>query len=223
MRALKRFGRNGRLPRQRDKETRRQGDKGKRLFSLSPCLLVPLSFCTLEWPPRRLIPLLLLALTGTTGCANYRIGERSLYAPDIQTVYVPMIPSGSYRRFLGEWLTEAIVKRIEQVTPYKVVNTPDADSVLKVRIITDTKQTLMESFTDEPREQALTLQIAADWLNRNGQQLGQPVNVPLPSTLNSINQASNIFPELGQSTVSAEMQDVQRLAQQIVSMMEAPW
>ena len=173
---------------------------------------------------RRLSLCLLLALAGTTGCTNYRMGARSIYAPDIQTVYVPMIRSNSYRRYLGEWLTEAVVKRIEQVTPYKVVGQPDlADSVLKVQIITDTKQTLMESFTDEPREQQFSLQIAADWINRNGEQLGQPVNVPLPPTLNPINQSSNLFPELGQSTTSAEQQDIERLAVQVVSMMEAPW
>jgi hypothetical protein len=171
-------------------------------------------------PPLLLLSLLLFA---APGCANYRMGARSIYAPDIQTVYVPMIQSNSFRRYLGEWLTEAVVKRIEQVTPYKVVNTPDADSILTCRLMSDTKQMLMESFTDEPRELQFTIQVSADWINRNGDQLGQPVNVPLPPTLNPINQSSNLFPELGQSVSSAEMADVQRMAVQIVSMMEAPW
>ncbi|HET6884014.1 MAG TPA: LPS assembly lipoprotein LptE [Pirellulales bacterium] len=171
----------------------------------------------------RLLLTLVLALLGAPGCANYRIGSRSIYAPDIQTVYVPMIQSNSYRRELGQWLTEAIVKRIEEVTPYKVVSSPDADSILRVRVLTDSKQTLMESFTDEPREQQFNMQIAADWMNRNGQQIGQPVNVPLPPSLNPIDQSSNLFPELGQSVVSAEENEIRRLAQQVVSMMEAPW
>lgn len=206
-----------------EKEASRQGGKGKCAFSLSPCLRVSLSFCRADRHLRRIALALLTALIGAPGCANYRIGERSLYAPDIQTVYVPMIQSNSYRRYLGEWLTEAIVKRIEEVTPYKVVNTPDADSVLKVRILTDTKQTLMESYTDEPREQQFGLQIAADWVNRNGQQLGQPVNVPLPPSLNPISQAATLFGELGQTVTSAEQRDMERLSEQIVSMMEAPW
>lgn len=223
MRMIAPFGDCMPLSKRNDKQTSRQADKGNAHFPLSPCPPVPLSACRLDGLLRRLMPILLLALVGAPGCANYRIGERSLYAPDIQTVYVPMIQSGSYRRYLGEWLTESIVKRIEQVTPYKVVNTPDADSVLKVRIITDTKQTLMESFTDEPREQQFRLQIAADWLNRSGQQLGQPVNVPLPPTLNPIDQTATLFPELGQSVTSAEQRDMERLSEQIVSMMEAPW
>jgi hypothetical protein len=67
-----------------------------------------------------------------------------LYAPDVTTVYVPMIDSDSYRRDLGERLTEAVVKEIELKTPYKVVSTPDADSILSARLITDTRRTLIE-------------------------------------------------------------------------------
>jgi hypothetical protein len=206
-----------------DTEAKRQGDKGKSDISLSPCPLVSLSHCLPNRLLRRLMHVLLLALVGAPGCANYRMGSQSIYAPDIQTVYVPMIQSNSYRNGLGEWLTEAIVKRIEEVTPYKVIHSPDADSILRVRILSDNKQTLMESFTDEPREQQFNMQIAADWLNRNGQQIGQPVNVPLPPSLNPIDQSSNLFAELGQSVVSAEQTDIKRMAQQVVSMMEAPW
>src|SRR4051812_8178434 len=63
------------------------------------------------------------------GCIGYHVGTNSLYAADVATVYVPMIESDSYRRDLGERLTEAIVKEIELKTPYKVVSTPDADSI----------------------------------------------------------------------------------------------
>jgi hypothetical protein len=175
-------------------------------------------------PAKGLICVVALAIIAASGCANYRMGARSIYAPDINTVYVPMIQSNSYRQFLGEWLTEAVVKRIEQVTPFKVVPSPEeADSVLRVRLNSDQKSVLMESYTDEPRELQLTMQVSADWVNRNGQQLGQPVNVPLPPTLNPINESSNLYPELGQSVSSAEMTDVKELAEQIVSMMEAPW
>src|SRR5262245_35350210 len=60
-----------------------------------------------------------------SGCAGYQIGNRALYRPDLRTVHVPVIQSDSYRRYLGERLTEAIVKEIELRTPYKVVG-PDA-------------------------------------------------------------------------------------------------
>ena len=160
-----------------------------------------------------------------TGCAAYHIGSRSLYAPDIRTVYVPMIESNSYRRNLGEWLHEELCKRIEQVTPFKVVHIQDeADSILKVRLITDTKRVLMENPNDEPRQVQATWQVSAEWIdNATGKELGQPVNVPLPPSLNPIDQSSYLFPELGQSYISAELQIVKRLSEQIVSMMEQPW
>ncbi len=160
-----------------------------------------------------------------SGCAAYHVGSRSLYAPDIRTVYVPMIESNSYRRNLGEWLHEELCKRIEEVTPFKVVHIQDeADTILKVRLMTDTKRVLMENPNDEPRQVQATWQVSAEWIdNATGKELGQPLNVPLPPSLNPIDQSSYLFPELGQSYISAELQIVQRLSEQIVSMMEQPW
>ena len=85
------------------------------------------------------------------GCIGYQVGTGSLYAPDVATVYVPMIDSDSYRRDLGERLTEAVDKEIELKTPYKVVSTPDADSVLSIRLVNDTRRTLVENAFDDPR------------------------------------------------------------------------
>lgn len=172
----------------------------------------------------RALALLALVAAAGGGCFGYHMGARSLYSPDIQTVYVPVIVSNSYRRQLGEWLTEAVIKRIEEVTPYKVVHYPDgADSQLTCRLMADTKRILMENPNDEPRQVEMAFQVSAEWVDRNGGQLGQPVNVPIPPSLNPIDQTAYLFPELGQSTTSAQMTDVKRMAEQIVSMMEAPW
>src|SRR6476619_7380522 len=86
-----------------------------------------------------------------TGCIGYQVGTGSLYAPDVATVYVPMIDSDSYRRDLGERLTEAVVKEIELKTPYKVVNTPDADSILSARLLTDTRRRVIQNAFSDPR------------------------------------------------------------------------
>ena len=172
----------------------------------------------------RALVLLGLVAAANGGCFGYHLGARSLYSPDIQTVYVPVIVSNSYRRQLGEWLTEAVCKRIEEITPYKVVHYPDgADSQLTCRLMADTKRILMENPNDEPRQVEMAFQVSAEWVDRNGGQLGQPVNVPIPPSLNPIDQTAYLFPELGQSTTSAQMTDVKRMAEQIVSMMEAPW
>src|SRR5689334_3786350 len=98
--------------------------------------------------------LLLLAgwpfLVVYTGCIGYQVGTGSLYAPDVATVYVPMIQSDSYRRDLGERLTEAVVKEIELKTPYKVVSTPNADSVLSARLQVDTRRRIIENAFSDP-------------------------------------------------------------------------
>src|SRR5437868_12374198 len=88
--------------------------------------------------PRRLLwcsAIFILHSALLLGCAGYQIGNRALYRPDIRTVHVPMIQSDSYRRYLGERLTEAVVKEIELRTPYKVVDADSADSVLTVRLV----------------------------------------------------------------------------------------
>src|SRR5205085_11499717 len=84
------------------------------------------------------------------GCAGYQIGNRALYRPDIRTVHVPVIQSDSYRRYLGERLTEAVVKEIELRTPYKVVDAGSADSVLTVRLISDSKRVIANNRFSEP-------------------------------------------------------------------------
>jgi hypothetical protein len=158
-----------------------------------------------------------------TGCMGYQVGAGSLYAPDITTVYVPMIDSDSYRRDLGERLTEAVVKEIELKTPYKVVSTPDADSILSARLITDTRRTLIENAFDDPRLSETELRAEVTWLNRRRLPIVPMQAVPIPPQLVEISQTSTLIPESGQSVATSQQQAIERLAQQIVSTMEAPW
>lgn len=165
----------------------------------------------------------LLCLFAFTGCIGYQVGTGSLYAPDVATVYVPMIDSESYRRDLGERLTEAVDKEIELKTPYKVVSTPDADSVLSVQLIRDTRKTLVKNAYDDSRVAETELHAKVTWLNRRRQPLGPAQTIALPAELVPMNATSNLIPEAGQSVATAQQQAIQRLAQQIVASMEAPW
>jgi hypothetical protein len=158
-----------------------------------------------------------------TGCIGYHAGTNSLYAADVATVYVPMIDSDSYRRDLGERLTEAIVKEIELKTPYKVVNTPDADSILSARLITDTRRRVIQNAFSDPRVSETEIRAEVNWINRRRQPLVPIQMIPIPTDLLAISQASNLIPEAGQSVATSQQQAIQRLAQQIVGTMEAPW
>ncbi len=171
----------------------------------------------------RLIAVGLLGLALLQGCASYRVGARSLYAPDIATVYVPMIESDSFRPDLGERLTEAVVKEIELKTPFKVVGTPDADSILSTRLVGDTKRVTIETRNDDPRALEIHFSAEVTWLNRRRIPLHAPSTLALPAELLPIGQTSTLVSELGQSMVTAQQQAIERLAQQIVSTMEEPW
>ena len=163
-------------------------------------------------------------LAAMLGCANYQVGRKLLYPSDIRTVYVPLIESNSYRRGLGEWLTEAVIKEIDNATPFKVVNTELADSTLTCRIVSDVKQIAMLSPTNEGRELQATFHITVDWRDNNGQLVQPSQAIPGPAGLaNPMQNTANMFPEIGQSITSAQQAVIQELARQIVSMMEAPW
>ena len=158
-----------------------------------------------------------------SGCAGYQVGTRSLYAPDVQTVYVPVFESLSFRRDLGERLTEAVIKEIELKTPFKVVNTPDADSILSARVLNDSRRTQAENAFDDPRVSETAIRAEVTWVNRRRQPILPPQTLILPPELVDLTATSTLIPELGQSVATSQQQAIERLAQQIVSLMEEPW
>ena len=164
-----------------------------------------------------------LAMLVAGGCAGYRFGSASLYPPDIQTVYVPVFESNSFRRNLSELLTEAVCKEIELKTPYKVVGTPQADSALTCKLVGDTKRVIIEDRYDQPREVEINMAVEVRWVNRKGDLLNQANSVPVPADLVLLSASGNLVPEYGQSVTTAQLQSIQRLATQIVSLMEMPW
>jgi hypothetical protein len=173
--------------------------------------------------PAWAICLLLSAFWLQSGCASYQFGNRSLFPSDIQTVYVPMVESESFRPALGETLTEAICKEIEATTNYKVVSSPNADSMLKAKIINETKRVIVENKFDEPRSTDVNYQIQVTWTNRRGGIIREPQMVPLPPGMVELGQSAVYIPEYGHSYTTAEQQLISRLAEQIVGLMEVPW
>jgi hypothetical protein len=166
--------------------------------------------------------LLTVAICLFPGCASYQFGNRTMFPADVQTVYVPMVHSESFRPGLGETLTEAICKQIEAKTPYKVVGTPDADSILSAKLIADTKRVIVENKYDEQRSTDVNYQIEVSWTNRKGEVIRNSP-VPIPPSLVNLGQSAVYIPEYGQSYTTAEQQNMQRLAEQIVGLMEVPW
>jgi hypothetical protein len=155
------------------------------------------------------------------GCATYHIGNASLYPPEVQTVYVPMFESVSFRRELGERLTEAVMKEIEKKTPFKVVSNPNADSVLSGRITQESKRVLIGARNGDPRELQTQISVQVSWVDNRGRMLRSCPDIPLPPALTEA--TGNLVPEAGQSLAVAQQEAINRLAEQIVGLMEKPW
>jgi len=157
------------------------------------------------------------------GCASYQWGARSLNNPRVRTVYVPIFESDSFRRYLGERLTEQVVKEIERRSIMQLAPSTDADSILSGRIVADTKRVLSENRNDEPRSLEVNYQVQITWIDRQGTNLREPMNLPVAPLLLRINQPTTFVPEGGQSHATAEQQSLERLASQIVDQLEVPW
>ena len=168
-----------------------------------------------------LVPL--ATVPAVAGCAGYQVGTHTLYQSDIHTVYVPVFESDSFRRNLGERLTEAVVKEIEFKTPYKVVGRAGADSVLVGKITRDRKDVVVENANDESRELSVSLAVQISWHTGQGETLRQAQTIPVPAPLVDVAQSTNLVPEVGQSTATAHQKAIERLAEQIVAMMEQQW
>jgi outer membrane lipopolysaccharide assembly protein LptE/RlpB len=166
---------------------------------------------------------LVAATAITAGCAGYRVGTRTLYHPQIRTVYVPVFRSESFRRNLGERLTEAVVRQIEAKTSYKVVSDPMADSQLTGRITTETKRMVTLRNTGDPRDTQTKMTVQIEWTDRRGNVVQQGFSVPVPGMLANVSSTAHIIPEAGSSVASSHQKTIDRLAEEIVSQLEIPW
>ena len=176
---------------------------------------------------RGMMTVLAAAAVLAGGCAGYRFGNNTLYAPNVRTVYVPMIQSDSFRTTpgidLGERLTEAVCKEIEKRTPFKVVGSEAAaDSVLTGRIVADVKRMVVESPTDQSRMVELNYQALVTWADRGGTVIASG-DVPLPAATVDVGQSATLVPEVGRSVASTQQEAIVKMAQQIVGLMEEPW
>ncbi len=157
------------------------------------------------------------------GCAGYQIGNAGLFPNHIDTVHVPVFESVSFRRNLGERLTEAVVKEIELRTPYKVVGPQHADSILSGEIFGENKHVTVTAPTGEPRQSEVSMTVKVRWTERNGSVLRDGAPIPLDVDTVDVLGTGKVTPEVGQSLTTAQQTAIQRIASQIVSLMENPW
>lgn len=166
---------------------------------------------------------LAMVVIGIAGCVSYRVGTRSLYRGDVQTIYIPVIRNDSFRPDVGVRLTEAIQKEIELRTPYKITTRETAESTLTCRVTGDLKKVITETTTDEPRALEEIINVEAVWIDRRGMVLMENRFLPPGETALLFTQSVDFVPEAGQTLVVAQQRAIQRLADHIVSQMEMRW
>ena len=171
---------------------------------------------------RFLLLLLLLLLPGCIGL-GYQVGSQSLFGQDIRTVYVPIVKTDPTRRHFSERLTEAICKQIEGRSPYKVVSRPSADSILECRIVEKNQRvSLVDDFND-PRQKTGDLILQVQWRDRRSQNLRQ-FDLPVWNEgATQVSASDFMVAEMGHSLLTSEQNQIDRIASQIVGMMELPW
>jgi hypothetical protein len=171
------------------------------------------------------LSLLFVLLFCTGGCIGigYQVGAKSLFGQDVQTVYVPVFHSDDSRHDVAERLTEAVCKRIEARTTYKVVSRPTADSVLEGKIVSENKSVLFSNNYGDPREIIGYLNVQVQWKDRRDRDLRHFDAIPWNDGSGRASGTEFLAPEYGQSELTMEQRQIETVADQIVSMMETPW
>jgi hypothetical protein len=173
--------------------------------------------------------LLALCAIAFVGCAtNYRFGQSARFAPDIKTVYVPMFESDSFRRNLGERLMEAVCKRIETDTPFKVVNDPHAQTILQCKIAKDSKRQVIGNRFGDMRNAELNFQVLVSWKDQRGEVIREEaINIPASAIdmdfAVDVGNAADLIPEYGRSVASTQQEVINDLSGKIIGLMEVPW
>ena len=165
--------------------------------------------------PRVLALTITVVFIQSLGCAGYHLGNQYLYRSDIRTVHVAMFESDSYRRFLGQRLTEAVIKEIELSSPLTITEPSLANSFIRGRIIRDRKRVLGETVEDDARTIETGWRVEVSWIDRAGVPLMQRQSI-------RIEREATFIPEAGQSLSTAQQKIVERIARDIVGQMEMP-
>lgn len=157
----------------------------------------------------------MLLATGFLGCRGYSSGP--LYHEHVETVRLEMFDNRSFRRNLEYVLSDALGKRIEAQTPYKLITDADmADTVLNGQIVRIYETVLSaERETGKALEKEITIQAQVTWKDiKTGDLLLDAALVEATSSYSEF---------LNQGTSYAGRIAANALAERIVEAMETQW
>ena len=164
-------------------------------------------------PVCRLVFLIAAALIA--GCSGY--SNQSLYSQDVKSVYVEMFENTTFRRDIEYELTDAIAKRIEAETPYKIISDRSrADTIISGEITGLSASTIsIEPETGRSIENQAEVIASFNWKNlRTGEYLVENTEVTAAAGYVEFQQ---------QGFANAAKVAVSRLAERIVELMQKEW
>ncbi|MHC4584695.1 MAG: LptE family protein [Planctomycetota bacterium] len=162
--------------------------------------------------------ILMLCTLVFCGCAGLNgYSNQSLFPQDIETVYLEMFDNQTFRRGSEYELSDALSKRIEVETPYKIVSSRDrADTIISGQIVSIGESALStERETGLILEKEVMLTALVNWKNlKTGDLLID--NLSLSATAN--------YSEYQQQDIKyASNLAANKLARKIVGLMEVKW
>ncbi len=162
----------------------------------------------------------LLAAAACGGCVQSPYTTTDQYRPAVRTVAVPVWTRSKdvYRRDLELRVTEALVKRIELDTLYKVTDKSRADTLSTGRIETISKIVLgWDSDSGLPREKEIVVTVSFRWVNLgSGDGIVHEKGMRIGGTYLPPGPLHEDFFQ-GSETI------VNRIARRVVEQMEAEW
>ena len=165
-------------------------------------------------PPNAVLCFCALCL-GLCGCAGY--SNESLFPEDVSSVCLEMFDNQSFRRGVEFELSDALAKRIEVDTPYKIVSDSDrADSVISGQLISIGELVLStDPDIGTVLEKEVELRAVVNWKNlKTGQLMMDHLSVRASASYSTYQQQDFKYA----SSLAAN-----NLAQKIVELMERKW
>ena len=139
-----------------------------------------------------------------------------LHPVDVQSVYVEMFDTQDFRRGHEYVLTDAICKRIESETPYKIVSDRDlADTLLSGQLSIGQGFLTRDRYRGGALELETLVKVSVSWKNlKTGELLVDNEVVSASASYSS---------QLGQNFDYASRVAVNRAAEKVVELMERGW
>lgn len=155
-----------------------------------------------------------LATLTISGCSGY--SNSWLHPTEVQTVYVEMFDTDSFRRGHEVVLTDAICKRLEAQTPYKIVSDRNtADSVLSGHLQISSGVLTTERYSGRALENESIVKVTVSWKSlKTGKLLVDR---------QTVHASGSYSPYMGQTFEYAVNRATNEAAVKVVELMEIPW